>query len=359
MALAPIIKRMIAAQGYITIAQFMELVLQHPEYGYYRKHDPIGKRGDFITAPEISQMFGELIGLWFANAWEKCGRPDPFVLLELGPGRGTMMEDMLRAASRMPGFAAAMQLFLLDSNETLRAMQTEKLGGYNPRWIDDLEEIPALPLCVMANEFFDSLPIRQFELTDEGWSERVIAYEGGELCFALMQPDEATTLLLQGRKITKLGTVIEINPVAQDVLRKLSHHIATHRGAGLFVDYGYSEPPGRNTFQAQANHEVISPFERLGDADLTAHVDFAALRRAVDAGGAQVRGMVSQGMFLHQLGVEVRAKQLWVQASNEQREEIEVALHRLVSPSQMGVLFKVLGIADAAMPHLPGFDPIS
>jgi NADH dehydrogenase [ubiquinone] 1 alpha subcomplex assembly factor 7 len=359
MALAATIKRLIAAQGYVTIAQFMELVLQHPEHGYYRHGDRLGPQGDFITAPEISQMFGEIIGLWIAEAWEKAGRPKSFVLLELGPGRGTMMHDLLRAAVHQKGFLKAAKIYLFEGNQTFRAQQAQKLADYKPHWIDDLAKLPKQPLFVVANEFFDALPIRQFEKTSGGWAERVIAYENGAFCFAMLPPEASNDMLLRAAGDAKIGTVLEANPMAQDILHHLSRHIAKHGGAGLFVDYGYIEAPGRNTFQAQRQHEIISPFDHVGAADLTAHVDFAALRQAVEAGEAKLCGLVGQGMFLHQMGIETRAKQLWIKADNTQRELLEATLHRLVNPSQMGVLFKVLGMAHPDMPHLPGFDPIS
>jgi NADH dehydrogenase [ubiquinone] 1 alpha subcomplex assembly factor 7 len=222
-----LISRMIAVEGPLSIARYMEMALQHPDYGYYRARDPLGQSGDFTTAPEVSQMFGELIGLWCVDAWQKMGCPDPFILLELGPGRGTLLQDALRAAAVMPGFLQAKQLHLFESNQVLRRLQLERLAAHGPRWIDKLEELPAMPVIFIANEFFDALPIRQFERTPRDWSERMIAADEGKLKFTLTQPDPAITMMVPDRlRAAPVGSVIEVSPPAQMLMAQLAKHIA-------------------------------------------------------------------------------------------------------------------------------------
>lgn len=350
------IRALIEKNGPLPVARYMELALQHPEYGYYRQGDPLGQGGDFITAPEISQMFGELIGLCFAEAWKNIGKPDPFALCELGPGHGTLMQDALRATAKIHGFHAAMHLHLLESNQTLRAMQEKKLAGHHPRYLDDLEPLPALPTFIIANEFFDALPIRQFENSAEGWRERLVTLDGDELEFILSPPDPSFLLFIPPeQREAPISTVHEVSLPALALMRQLAQHIAAHGGAALIVDYGYTAPPGKGTLQAASGHRHADVLERPGEVDLTAHVDFIALKQVAQAQNVVALGPVGQGEFLQTLGIEMRALQLKHNATPEQAHAIDAALRRLTDASEMGSLFKAMAIVSPELEGLAGF----
>ena len=302
--LAGIIRVLIEKSGPISLARYMELALQHPEHGYYRKGDPLGGGGDFVTAPEISQMFGEMIGLWCVEAWRAMGKPEHFILAELGPGRGTLMQDTLRATAKIHGFHQAMELYLMESSETLRASQQEKLAVHLPAYIDDLEKLPPMPALIVANEFFDALPIRQFEKTAEGWRERLVMADGDELEIVLAPPDQSFMLFIpESEREKPIGTVHEASLPALAVMKQLAKHIAAHGGAALIVDYGYAVPAGKATLQATSGHRHADVLERPGEVDLTAHVDFSALKQVAQAQGAAVQGPIGQGEFLQVLGI--------------------------------------------------------
>ncbi|MDD3370728.1 MAG: SAM-dependent methyltransferase, partial [Alphaproteobacteria bacterium] len=323
----------------------MELALQHPDYGYYRKRDPLGRTGDFITAPEVSQLFGEMIGVWCAEAWRSMGRPDPFALVELGPGRGTMMADILRATVNVKGFHAAKKLVFLDSNETLRKRQVEVLGAHNPVHIDDISQAPAMPTLILANEFFDSLPVRQFEKTHRGWTERMAATENGSFVSALRPLNEAEALLVpEEMREASIGTVFEFSPAAQNLMREIARVLKANGGGMLLIDYGYTAPSGAPTVQAASEHASTDIFDRPGEVDLTAHVDFSALAEAARGQGLQVSAVVGQGEFLENCGIGLRADSLKTHATEQQAADIDSALHRLTDGSQMGSLFKVMEI---------------
>jgi NADH dehydrogenase [ubiquinone] 1 alpha subcomplex assembly factor 7 len=350
------IRTLIEKNGPISLARYMELALQHPEHGYYRRNDPLGQDGDFITAPEISQMFGELIGLCFAEAWKEMDRPEKFVLLELGPGRGTLMQDALRATHKMHDFHSAMHVYLLESNESLRGMQREKLAAYGPHYLDDPGTLPALPTFIVANEFFDALPVRQFENTEQGWRERLVTVDGDELEFVLSKPDPAFLLFIpQELREAPIGTVHEASLPALALMRQLAQHVAQNGGAMLIMDYGYAAPPGKGTLQAASKHRQADVLERPGEVDLTAHVDFAALRHIAQGQGAVTLGPIGQGEFLQSLGIEMRALQLKYNASPDQARAIDAALHRLTDPSEMGVLFKAMAVVSPSLGSLAGF----
>jgi NADH dehydrogenase [ubiquinone] 1 alpha subcomplex assembly factor 7 len=344
-ALEVVIREIIAAQGAISIAAFMELALQHPHYGYYRKRDPLGRTGDFITAPDVSQLFGEMVGIWCAETWRNLGRPDPFALVELGPGNGTMMRDLLRATEKVGGFHAAKKLCLIDSNELLRAAQRMKLDDSAPQHIRNISEIPDMPAIVLANEFFDALPVRQFEKTFRGWVERMVIVENDALVTTLRPLMEIEINLIppEMQKVVP-GTVFEFSPQAQALMRDLSRILVARKGAALVIDYGYVAASGSPTVQAVSHHASVSILERPGEVDLTAHVDFTALAKAAREGGAKVSAVVGQGEFLKDCGIEIRADSLKIHATPEQATEIESALHRLTDNTQMGTLFKVMEI---------------
>ena len=340
-ALLPILRDLIASEGPISVARYMDIALQHPQHGYYRRHDPLGARGDFITAPEISQIFGELIGLWCAEAWRGMGKPQSFILLELGPGRGTLMQDALRATVKIAGFHRALKLWLLESNDTLRQTQREKLAAYDPVHVTDLAQVPPLPLILVANEFFDALPIQQFLLTEKGLRERLVGLVDDGIGFV----DAAVNA----------AAITEISPLALSFMRQIALHVAQHRGAGLIVDYGYAAPVGSSTLQAVRRHGRADVFAEPGEADLTALVDFTALAATIARQGLHVAGPMGQGAFLQAMGIELRAAQLKHKATSQQAAALDSGVTRLTDPSQMGNLFKVLGFTHNAGEELAGF----
>jgi NADH dehydrogenase [ubiquinone] 1 alpha subcomplex assembly factor 7 len=355
-ALLAHICELIRKNGPLSVADYMELALQHPEFGYYRHGDPLGLAGDFITAPEVSQMFGEMIGLWCADVWRQMGAPDKFALVELGPGRGTLMQDALRAMGKISGFHQAMQLCLMESSETLRKEQQKKLSDHEPRYIDNLSQLPDLPTLVIANEFFDALPVRQFEKTFQGWHERLVTLDGGRLAFTTRQLDAPMLMLIPGpMRDAPPGTVYEISMPALVMMRDLARHIAGQGGAALVIDYGYAESDGKPTLQAVSGHTYADALAAPGEADITTHVDFGALQKAAQIQNVTVQGPVAQGEFLQTLGIELRAAQLKRHATPEQAKDIDAALHRLTDASQMGSLFKAIAIASPLLSELPGF----
>jgi NADH dehydrogenase [ubiquinone] 1 alpha subcomplex assembly factor 7 len=331
-----------AAVEPLTLAAYMQLALQHPEFGYYRRRDPLGGAGDFITAPEISQMFGEIIGLWFLQQWQALGKPSEFVLLELGPGRGTLLKDALRAIRSNPACLAACRLYLYESNRDLRATQSATLAAHTPRWLEDLNELPPLPTLIISNEFFDALPIRQWRRRGQAWYERRVATKGEQLAWIetaapLMTADVASDTFPE-------NGFLEISLAAQAMFALCVKHLTTSGGAMLAIDYGYEKPTGQPTFQALHRHSSVDPLADPGNADLTAHVDFGALTRiAADNGCDQIQ-LRSQSDFLTAHGILMRAEALAAKAAPAQREALHSALHRLLHADEMGLLFKVLEV---------------
>jgi len=358
--IATILRQRIAQSGPITVAEYMATALQHPEHGYYRNADPIGAAGDFITAPEISQMFGEMIGLWCVETWQRLGGPKPFALVELGPGRGTLMADTLRAARVAPAFAAALRLHLVESNATLRKAQRVALRHAEPTWHDDLGTVPDLPLIVIANEFFDALAIHQIEQTAKGPCERRITYDPARNGFAFVagpvDPRARAALANDPRRDLPAGAVIEVSPDGLAICREIARRIRDKGGAALIIDYGPAVSAAGDSLQAVRHHRPHPVLETPGEADLTAHVDFAALARAASAEGAAAHGPLAQGLWLRRLGIELRAKRLMDAATPAQADGIQKALERLVAPHAMGALFKVLALAPRGAHTLAGFE---
>jgi len=355
------LKREIAAtivhDGPMTLEQFMAMCLTHPRYGYYMTRDPFGAEGYFITAPEISQMFGELLGVWTTEAWRLSDSPTAVQLVELGPGRGTLMADVLRVARIAPEFLQAASLSLVETSPILRELQRKTLfnAPLPIDWLEQFSQTPAGPAFILANEFFDALPIRHYIKTASGWRERLVGLDAaGSLAFGLSQQVE-TRLSISAHE----GSVIEICPAAQLLMGEIAQRLVDYGGVCLIIDYGYLETSLGDSLQAITRHAYADPLEAPGDADLTAHVDFAALARAARARGAKVLGPVSQGYFLEQLGIERRAEALTKKATPEQAYEINLALERLTGISDewrhMGDLFKVMAVTHPNMPDLPGF----
>jgi len=358
--LANHLQQRIAADGPLTVAEFMAEALGHPRHGYYTRRDPLGAAGDFITAPEISQMFGELIGLWCAVVWQDMGAPDPVVVAELGPGRGTLMVDVLRSAATAPGFLSAARLHLVETSPVLRTRQIEALAApvlaNAPTWHDTFDSVPEGPMLLIANEFFDALPVLQFQRTDEGWRERrVDAKEDGGFRFTLAPPAPLDPLAMKRLAAAPEDRVIEVCPVGLALAGVLGRRVSRHGGAALIVDYGPAESAAGETLQAVKDHTYHSVLEAPGEADLTAHVDFSGLTSAAIDAGAAVFGPVSQGTFLESLGIGVRAKALLVGATAEQAGDIRSAYRRLVDESKMGILFKALAVVHPEMAPPPGF----
>ena len=348
--LANILKARIEQTGPMGIAEFMTECLLHPRHGYYTTRDPLGDRGDFITSPEISQMFGELIGLALVQSWLEQGAPENAVLAELGPGRGTLMADALRAISAVPG--ANFVPHLVEASPHLRKVQSETLSGHDPVWHDHIDDLPEGPLFLIANEFFDALPVRQFIRTGENWSERQVGLVDEQLSFGLAPPVSRAELKTWSER-TKDGDMVEISPAAPVLAQEIASRIQSGGGAALIIDYGSFGETG-DTFQAVRAHQKESPLANPGEADLTAHVDFAAIVTAVEAAGARSNGPVPQGVFLETLGITQRAQALATRMSGAALETHIQAHRRLTHPTEMGSLFKVLGITPSNAPPIAG-----
>lgn len=337
----------IAAHGPITLADYMAEALMHPTLGYYSTRDPLGAAGDFTTAPEISQMFGELIGLSLAQAWIDQGQPTPFTLAELGPGRGTLMADILRATSKVAGFIDAAQIHLVETSPALRKEQATRVAA---TWHDDVTTLPDQPLFLVANEFFDALPIRQFHRDVNGWREVQI---GKDVTAGLSAP--APIALLDHRlDDTKAGDIVEHCPALVAITHTLATRIATHGGTALIIDYGDWRSLG-DTLQALQDHAPTDPFAAPGQADLTAHVDFEAIAKASEP--AKFTRLAPQGLFLERLGITQRAQTLAAPLTGDALDQHIAAHRRLTHPQEMGSLFKVMGIYPDGAPPPAGLEP--
>ncbi|PWC43898.1 SAM-dependent methyltransferase [Azospirillum sp. TSO22-1] len=362
--LARSLARRIALEGPLTVGAFMAEALGHPRFGYYMKQDPFGGAGDFVTAPEVSQMFGELIGLWCADAWQRLGGPPEIRLIELGPGRGTLMADALRAAAILPPFRAAVRVHLVETSPHLRERQRAALAGAEPTWHDRLDDVPAGPSLVIANEFFDALPVRQVQRTVHGWAERLVDLdpdapdEDPRFRFVLeLGRSPGRNLVPEGLRESPVGSIVEASPAGQSVARLLGARLAAHPGAALVIDYGYGHGPAvGDTLQALRKHAFVPALETPGDADLTAHVDFASLAAAARDGGAEAYGPVTQGELLLHLGIQQRAQVLKRSATPKQAADIDSALDRLVNGEGMGTLFKALALASKGFGPPAGFE---
>ncbi len=347
----------ITENGPISIADYMRHCLADPQHGYYATRDPLGTAGDFITAPEISQMFGELIGAWLVHAWHAAGAPAPAILAEAGPGRGTLMADILRAGRIDPAFINTISVHLVETSPVLRDKQKAILSSLqNPvTWHERIEDMPGGPLFFIANEFFDALPIRQYVWKDNGWRERVVGLDdAGELAFGI-GPGRLDSRAASAPEGPVEGNIIEVCPAAIAIMEILASRIATFGGAALIVDYGYGQPAFGDTLQAVKNHAYANPLADPGEADLTAHVDFAALARSAREAGATAHGPMDQGDFLLGAGLLERAGRLGARKDAATRQAISDAARRLAAPAAMGALFKVLALTPAGV-ILPPFE---
>jgi NADH dehydrogenase [ubiquinone] 1 alpha subcomplex assembly factor 7 len=345
--------------GPLPVARYMSLALAHPEHGYYRRGDPLGAAGDFVTAPEISQMFGEIVALWLAQAWLDRGRPRPLRLVEIGPGRGTMMADMLRALRAVPELSAAAEVHLVETSPRLRELQRQHLAGRQVVWHDELAGVPAGPLLLVANEVLDALPVHQLVRTAGGWVERCVGLgEAGRLAFVPASEPAPAALAAGLPDDAPPGTVAEVSPAREALAEAIGRRLALHPGVALLIDYGaLPAAPAGDTLQAVRAQRPCDPLTAPGEADLSSQVDFGALARAAARGGARVHGPVPQGPFLRALGIEARTLALMHNAGAEERRELRRALFRLTDASAMGELFKVLALASPEGPPPPGFAP--
>ena len=363
--LGEILRRMIAEEGPMSIERYMALCLGHRLHGYYMTRDPIGADGDFVTAPEISQMFGELIGLWAGTVWNMMGSPKTMHLIELGPGRGTLMADALRAATAIPAFLDAIQVHLVETSPVLARAQRRMLSsvtrkvapadprqplwkrarqsGWQPLWHESIETLPEGPAVIIANEFLDALPIRQFQRRPQGWHERLVGIDKADrhLIFGLSpQPVDLPFLPSEARD----GSIFEFSPQGLEIVGRLAGRIARQGGAALFIDYGHVTPGFGNTLQAMRRHSYEDALQEPGEADLTAHVDFSAMAAAARKAGAEVSGPFKQRDFLLQLGLTERKTALIAGATPDQAAKIEQDYARLIDPAPrgMGSLFKAI-----------------
>jgi NADH dehydrogenase [ubiquinone] 1 alpha subcomplex assembly factor 7 len=343
----------IAADGPISVADYMTRCLHDPLDGYYATRPALGEQGDFITAPLVSQMFGELIGLWLIEAWRGLGAPPRVILAEAGAGDGTLISDVLRAARLAPAFLAAAELWLVEISGPLRALQAERLAGAAPRWAAALAELPSdAPLLLVANELLDCLPARQFQRTVEGWGERMVGLDDcDELAFGL-RPSPAPVPAT--RCEVAVGGVIERSPAQEAFAAELAGRLVAQGGGALLIDYGRAAPGAGDTLQALAGHEKVGPLASPGAADLTVHADFPAVLAAAQGAGAQA-ALLTQGELLRRLGIETRAAAL-ARAAPDRAQTIGRQYERLTSPDQMGELFKAAAIWTGPAP--PAFEDV-
>ncbi len=355
-ALEIILRRMIEVDGPIPVDRYMDLCLGHPDAGYYTTRDPFGQSGDFVTAPEVSQMFGELIGLWCAHVWTTMDSPR-FNLIELGPGRGTLMADLLRAAAKIPGFIDAASIGLVEISPALRQRQSETLAEHVDaiQWFDRFNDAPDGPAIIVANEFLDALPVRQFERTEDGWCERMVGAEpDGAPKLGLMPSPVPDALLPSHATGAGPGSVIEVSRAVAEVTAEIAQRIGSRGGAALFIDYGHVRSAVGETLQAVRAHRYAGILERPGECDLTAHVDFAAVSQVVSEKGVTVHGPVTQADFLNALGIRTRADMLKTGLPTDRQAGIDRDVRRLTAPEEMGEMFKVLAITSPDLPPPPG-----
>ena len=338
----------------MSVAEYMTLCLLDPTDGYYPTRDPLGSDGDFITAPEISQMFGELLGLFVLQSWRDMGSPSPVALVELGPGTGKMMADALRTARLDPGFLNAATVHLVEASPALQAVQGRELS-HTPvpvLWHTSLDALPRMPLILLGNEYLDCLPIRQLIRRGDGWRERVVTLQGDDLAFA--QSTSGPGTLAVPEVLADEGDLLELRPATAQTIATLAERLHTHPGRALFIDYGPTDTEFGDTLQALKRHEKVDPLDTPGDADLTARVDFGQLAREATAANLAVSGPVTQAALLSRLGLEVRASAL-LRANPAAKDTLVRQLHRLTDADEMGTLFKAICLSSPNLPTPLGF----
>ena len=341
----------IVMSGPISVSEYMETCLTHPLHGYYCRKPVFGGNGDFTTSPEISQMFGEIMGLWMVKSWLDQGSPQKIILLELGPGRGTLLNDALRAASKVPDFLKSMQIYLLEKSYQMRQTQKNTLKKFNLTWIENLSQLPEYPLFFIANEFFDALPIKQYKKIHDVWRERLISAKRDKLILKLSDLPLKKFELANWEGKARHGDIIEIRPEAQELMFEIATRITTFGGAGLIIDYGGWNSLG-DTIQAVKGHKYVDWLDTPGEADITAHVDFKALSANLPCRHSH---LLNQGLFLERLGITKRAQTLCKGMKCAQLEEHIAAHRRLTHPSEMGNLFKVMALYPKSVSSIEGF----
>lgn len=359
------LRRRIALEGAISVADFMSDALGHPDYGYYRTRDPLGRAGDFTTAPEISQMFGELIGFWCAHVWQEIGSPSAVHLVELGPGRGTLMADLLRAVSKVaPDFRQSLSVHMVETSPVLETAQKAALEkqGAEAFWHGDVIDLPEdAPLLIVANEFFDALPIRQLQRTEAGWCERLVVIDPGSNMLSFTHaPGPAPSAALVPdpiRSSAAIGKISEVSPVSWRIAGDLAARLARQGGAALIIDYGYEGPATGDTLQAVKDHKPCNVLEDPGNVDLTAHVDFTAIANAAEEQNVRATPVRGQGAFLNALGIAQRTEMLCA-AAPDQTENLRKGRDRLTEPRGMGTVFKAMGLTAHKGLTLPGLDGV-
>jgi NADH dehydrogenase [ubiquinone] 1 alpha subcomplex assembly factor 7 len=349
------LKKRITQSGALTVADYMSECLANPEHGYYFHNEPFGTSGDFVTAPEISQVFGELLGLWVVHQWHAMGKPKSINLIELGPGRGTLMSDALRTVGGVQELITGLNVHLVETSQRLRSFQKQALVQYTPTWHDDISSLPDGPIIVIANEFFDALPIHQFEYTAHGWLERRVAVKDGQLMFTPWPPQFSIEAQASAAGQPRVGDIFEVSPVSQKIISELAARCVSQSGCGLFVDYGHNRSGYGDTLQAVKAHAYVDVLKIPGDTDLSSHVDFEALAKSTAKAGAIAYGTESQGQFLKGLGVNERTDALMARATQDQLAQLDAGRDRLISDDQMGDLFKVMAITSPDLPPPSGF----
>lgn len=348
----------ITVSGPMTVAEYFAACLFDPAQGYYTTKEPFGRGGDFITAPEVSQMFGELLAVWIVRNWDAMGRPAAFALAEIGPGRGTLMADMMRTLARIEGGAclAGTSVFLIEASPRLAAIQKQKLADapVTPQWLATIDALPDLPLVILGNELFDAIPIRQFVRTKNEWRERMVTVTPDEmdLGFAIGAATLPDAGLAWTASPPREGDILEVAPARLALMEGIASRIAASGGAGLFIDYGFGAPGFADTLQAMKDHEFDPVLAHPGEADLTSHVDFSALSAVARAQGVFTR-FKHQGDFLLKLGLLERAGALGAGKDEATQERIRSEVERLAGPDQMGDLFKVLAVGPEQTLWMP------
>ncbi|MCH2037591.1 MAG: SAM-dependent methyltransferase [Rickettsiales bacterium] len=358
-----IIREYIRYHGAISVDQFMEFALFHPEYGYYITQNPIGTNGDFTTAPEVSQFFGELMGVWLGFYWQEIGSPVEVKLIEVGPGQGTLMSDLLRATRNIKGFHDAIEIYMVETSPSLTAVQKQKLSDASVpiKWVKDVSKIPDGPSLIIANELFDALPIKQFVQTPEGFKERLISC--GATGFNYVHSDEPIKdellkdiLSRRPYRDFENDSIVELSSSSIDIMTKLSKRLRYEKGAGLIIDYGYDinnvAPKPKATLQSVKEHQYSDVFDNIGESDLTAHVNFSLLAAVASELKIGATPALSQGTFLKAMGIELRGQMVSDnnKLDTDQKRDILKGIHRLTDPSEMGKLFKVMSIYSPQLP---------
>ncbi|OBQ70096.1 class I SAM-dependent methyltransferase [Mesorhizobium erdmanii] len=347
---------LIEALGPLPVNEYMALCLFDPADGYYTTREPFGAAGDFVTAPEISQMFGELVAVWLYQAWAAIGRPMPVTVAEIGPGRGTLMKDMLRTLSRLdPDLANGAAFVMVETSPRLAEIQKQTLGAtpFTVQWHETIETLPHQPLLIVGNELFDAIPIRQFVRAGTGWRERMVGLDDDNALsfFAGAGSVDATLLPVDAAEAPQ-GAIVEVAPARTALMAAIAERMARNGGAGLFLDYGHLQPGVGDTLQALRRHHHEDVLANPGEADITSHVDFAALAAVARGHGLDVH-LSTQGYFLLGMGILERAGRLGADAGQAARDEISSAVERLAGPQAMGELFKVLAVMPRSVSVRP------